>query len=193
MVLAALLTVLSLSPLDASARWRVEPAAVEVGEPFRLVLELEHGAEESLALLVPDELTLSDSWLVLGREETTSDGRTSTLAWRVVSLEPGERSLAADLSAFAFGEAVTRIQAGGTEVRVTSVLAEGEDEPRPLTGFEGELGAAPATGGFPWVVLSGALFVLAAPLVFLWLRRRRARGAAAREPTLEEQIGRAHV
>lgn len=191
MLLAALLA-LPLALADASARWRVEPATVEVGEPFRLVLELEHAADESPAALAPAELVLSDSWLVLGREETRSevraDGRTSTLAWRVVSLEPGERSLAEDLSGFAFGAGVARIQVGGALVSVASALAEGEDAPRPLTGFEGELGPAPEAGGFPWAISAGALVVLAALLTFFWLRRRRARGAPAPEATLEERL-----
>ncbi|MEQ1895271.1 MAG: DUF4381 family protein, partial [Planctomycetota bacterium] len=83
---------------------------------------------------------------------------------------------------------VARIQVGGALVRVASALAEGEDAPRPLTGFEGELGPAPEAGGFPWAIAAGALVVLAALLTFFWLRRRRARGAPAPEATLEERL-----
>lgn len=183
---------LALLPcLDASARWRVEPAAVEVGEPFQLVLELEHEAGEALTALVSGELALGDSWLVFGPAESRREGqarRETRLVWQVASLEPGERSLAEELSAFALGPAVTRIQTGEARVSVTGVLAEGEDAPRALVGGDGELGAAPETPGFPWAILAGALTVLAAPLVFLWLRRRRARVAPSVLRTPEERL-----
>jgi hypothetical protein len=192
-VLAALTLTLALAA-DASARWRVEPATgeVEVGEPFRLVLEVEHEPGTSAAELVPGELALSDAWLLLGREEVRSVAigarQRSLFTWSLAALEPGERALGEELAGFVLGPAVTRIQAGETRVQVRSVLAEGEDAPRPLAGFEGELGAAPEGSAFPWALVSGLALVVAVLFGWWWARRRRARARPAPLPSPEERL-----
>ncbi len=98
-MLAVLILAWSAPVLDgASARWRCEPAEVELGQPFELVLELEHSASAAGGELVAGELLLDESWLVLGEEpvrtERAGEGRLATRrAWRLASLEPGARSL----------------------------------------------------------------------------------------------------
>ena len=189
----SLLALACLLLLDAGARWRVEPASVEVGEPFELVLELEHGRDEVAAALTPGTLALDDSWLVLeslpARSAPVGERVRTTLAWRVASLEPGERSLGEALAGFAFGEGVTRIQAGEARLAVRGVLAEGEDSPRPLTGFRGELGPAPAADRDRLVPVLALVALLAALGGGAWgLARRRRRARVLPPPTLAERL-----
>lgn len=183
----SLLTLVTLLALEGGARWRVEPAAVEVGEPFELVLELEHGRTQAASALAPAELVLDDSWLVLERRaprsEAAGEGLRTLLAWRIASLEPGERNLAEALAGFAFGEGVTRIQAGEARVVVRGVLAEGEDAPRPLTGFAGELGPAPGAARSRLALGLALAALVAGAGLAAWARARRRR--APRAPQLD--------
>lgn len=192
--LAVLILAWGAPVLDgASARWRCEPAEVELGQPFELVLELEHSASAPGGELAAGELVLDESWLVLGEEpvqtERADEGRLVTRrAWRVASLEPGARSLGEALSRFALPEGVTRIQVGAAEVRVRGVLAEGEDAPRALRefpeDFAGSAEDVEVGSALPW--LFGAGVPLAAGAGWLaWRRRRRARAEAAPATTLE--------
>jgi hypothetical protein len=198
-VLAALLLTL-FPPGEASARWRCEPAAVEVGEPFELRLELEHPADVPGGTLVAGEPALDDSWLVLEREPARPSPAgapgektvRTVLAWRVVSLEPGERSLADALSAVALSGAVTRIQVGEARVEVRGVLGEGEDAPRPMRefpeGFAGESTAASGTSAW-WAWAGGVLVVATGAGAVLWRRALRARAAGARAATPLDRLG----
>lgn len=188
----SLLALVCATTLEAAARWRVAPASVEVGQPFELVLELEHARGEAVTELVPGELALDDSWLVLERRaprgEVAGERVRTTLVWSVASLEPGPRSLTEALAGFALGEAVTRIQAGDARLEVRGVLAEGEDAPRPMTGFEGELGPAPREGWSRWQLALALGTLLAALAGGLLLARRRRRAAPVPQPTSAERL-----
>jgi len=188
MFLALLLVALES---ETGARWSVRPSTVEVGEPFELVLELEHEREERSSALAPGEPVLDVSWLVLERRPARSEAAgtrvRTTHVWSLASLEPGERNLAEALAGYAFGEGVTRIQAGDARLRVTSVLAEGEDTARPMMGFEGELEGPPATRSrvLVWLALGAAC----AALLAWWLLRRRGKASApAAPPTSSERL-----
>jgi hypothetical protein len=179
---------------ETSARWSCEPDAVRVGEPFMLVLELEHDAGLGLRALLPRDLTLDESWVVLDSAPLASaslpGGRARTrAAWHVASLEPGERSLAEPLAGVALGEGVARIQVGDARVQVLGLLAEGEDVPRPLRGFpEGFAGATSGSGGGLSRALVAAglgLGVLVGVAYALWQRRRAQLGAAPAPSPLE--------
>lgn len=200
-VLAQLAALQGVGAGEVRARWSCEPQAVELGAPFALVLELVHPAalsarELSAGELALDELSLDESWVVLGEESSTSEREAdgmfrSRRAWRVSSLEPGERTLSGALSRIVLSERVTHIQVGEARVRVGAVLAPGEDAPRPLrefpAGFAGEDGSASAKPWILWLALSSALLAGAAGAV--WWRRRRLRRTVARPPTALERLG----
>jgi len=199
-MLIALAIALFASPCaqadEVRAQWRCEPEAVALGEPFELFLELFHPASVSAHELTTGTLALDESWVVFGELPVSSaagDGgevRTRR-AWRVASLEPGERALAEALSKLALSERVTRIQVGDARVEVSGVLAEGEDAPRPLRefpdGFGGRDEASEGPGWVGWIGL-GTVLLACAGGVLAW-RRRRARSSAARPATALERLG----
>ncbi len=172
--------------VDVRALWRCEPEEVELGEPFQLVLELFHPAGVSGRELAAGELALDESWVVLAQEAVTSaaqnDGSLHTRrAWRVVSLEPGERSLAEALARVVLSARVTQISVGAARVQVRGILAEGEDAARPLREFPPNFGggheAAARPGWIPLLVGSALLVAIGAG-AYVWRRRRGRRGAA---------------
>jgi len=181
--------VLALVPVlqEVRARWRCEPEAVAVGEPFALVLELEHPAELSARELAAGALSLDGAWVVLGEEPLAStplpDGTLrSRRAWSVAALEPGEHALADALSSFALSERVTRIQVGEAKVSVSGLLEKDEDAPRPLRefpdGFADESEGA-AAGLTRWWFAALGLVLAAGAGLMLWLRTRARRTAVA--------------
>jgi hypothetical protein len=195
-VLAALVLGFLAAPLaqdgEVRAQWRCEPGTVAVGEPFELVLELDHPASVSPGELTAGTPALDESWVVLGELPVTSaaegDGVRTRRAWRVASLEPGERALADSLSRVALAQRVTRIQVGDAHVRVSGILAEGEDAPRPLRefpdGFGGEDQAREGRGWIAWLAL--ALLACGAG-VLAWRLRRKT--FALRPATALERLG----
>lgn len=181
---------------EARARWLCEPDAVEVGEPFRLVLEVEHPLALSGPELVEGDLKLDESWATLGPAEVVSapaegGGVRTRRTWRVVSLEPGERDLGAELSAVKLSERVTRIEVGGAHVRVRGLLAEGENEPRPMREFPEGFAALGESGGRGWRALLLGLLGLAGlgALLVAWRRRRRRRSGVPTPPGPLERLG----
>jgi hypothetical protein len=202
-MLAALVLVLlavppgqaGVQPDEVRALWRCEPTEIGLGEPFELVLELTHPADVSGHELAAGALELDESWVVLGEEPVSSapaggGALVTRRAWRVASLEPGERVLSDALSQVALSERVTRIQVGEARVTVSGILAAGEDAPRPLREFPDGFGGADEPAGGPgwtsWLGLAAALVALGAGAL-AW-RRRRARRAAARPPTVLERL-----
>jgi hypothetical protein len=195
LLLAPVLARPSQADGEASARWRCEPETVAVGEPFELVLELEHVASLSARELAPAKLALDPSWVVLSAEPpastTSTDGRLATrCAWRVVSLEPGERALADALAGVSLGERVTKIQLGDAKVSVHGLLAEGEDAPRPAREFPDDFAAgaseARASRAALWLAL-GAV-VVAGAVAFAYFRQRARRRQAAPRATPIERL-----
>jgi len=192
-VLAALALTVA-GTLEASARWRCEPASVAVGQPFTLVLELEHDASASALELVHGEPAFDGSWVVLERRRARAvargDGASTTVVeWSVASLEPGERDLSAPLAGVAFAEDVTDVRVADAHLAVQGVLGSDEDAPRPLHEFpEGFVGAGedPTSSPLAWIVGS-AVAAVAAALVALVLRRRR-RTSRASMPTPLERL-----
>jgi hypothetical protein len=179
-----------------AARAACEPATVAVGEPLRLSLEVEHDAGSDVRALLAQPLDLDASWVLLEREiepprpDPAHPGRSlSRAVLSIASLEPGPRSLAAQLASAFHDQRLASFDASGAHVEVTSVLAEGEDSPRPLRGLPADFGAAAAGGGRAWTVwlLAGlaALVVLAAGALVLSRRGRRARRAAPADPLAE--------
>jgi hypothetical protein len=174
LVLATLDAASESAAPDVVARASVTPATVEVGEPFELVLELEHPG--GAALPATDELLdLDDAWVVLGGSrapgEPLAAGRSRTrFTFQVAALEPGARSL----PGLPFGVAPPALDVRG-------VLAEGEDAPRPLRDLRPPPPApAAATSPVPW--LAGVAALLAFGGLAWWRARRRSVPAPAPGP-----------
>ena len=176
---------------DVTARFSCRPDAVEVGEPFELVLELSHPREVSVFDALESDLELDATWIVLGEERHASEpdptdpgrGRTRRV-WTLASLEPSggaPRVLSEVLAGLVFRADVTRIETALARVDVTSVLGD-EDAPRPLAAFpEGFGREAPILERSPWVVAAGAATAFFWLLFLaLYLRSRRRRPAAPR-------------
>ena len=194
MIPALLLALLAQAdPADPSARWRCEPAEVEVGEPFRLVLELTGTLAADVEAALADELDLGESWAVLEprRANLALDGGATDrreLVWQVVSLEPGQRSLGEVLQGLL--PAGTAVDVAAAAVNVRGVLAEGEDLPRPLKEFPA--GFAEGEQKESSLVLFAGLAVLAlaalAALGWFLRARRRARTRPA-APSVFDRLG----
>lgn len=189
MLAAALIFVACALPAaqtaDVRAQWRCEPGEIQLGEPFQLVLELFHPAGVSGRELATGELALDESWVVLAEEPMSSaalegGGLRTRRAWRVASLEPGERSLGEALSRVVLSAGVTQIQVGAAHVRVSGVLAEGEDAARPLREFPEDFGGDDAVRGASWLpwLAAGALLLALGTGAFAWRRRKLRRGTA---------------
>jgi len=173
-----------------SARFRCEPTSVQVGEPFTLVLELEHPVGTSVFELGSAALELDGSWVVLdGRREAPvaapDSGRLVTRRlWRVVSLEPGQRTLADVVSALVADERVGSVNAAAANVEVNGLLGPEEDAPRPLLGFPAGFGRGPQVVMSPLrrAALGLAVLLWALLLVLAWRRWWRRRTPVAARP-----------
>lgn len=156
------------------ATLRAEPPEVQVGEPCRLVLEVDR--PEGATVRLPEGSPVpDDSWVVLdARKLERSEPTRLVASWKVMSLEAGERSLAT-LQVDVEGKDGTRkVEVAADPIRVLPALAEGEDAPRPMRGFRD----APASGaGRGRLVLVG-LAALLAIVAALYVRRRARRKAA---------------
>lgn len=188
-MIAGVLSLLALVAAPAqdegvTARFRCEPRRVEVGEPFTLLLDLEHPRGTSVFELGTDELALDGSWVVLdhARQAPVADPETGRMttrrSWRLASLEPGQRSLSEVVSALVLDERVESVDAAETNVEVVGVLGPDEDAPRPLRGFPPGFGQEPESILSPWrwAALVAALLFWSGVLFLVW-RRLRARRA----------------
>jgi hypothetical protein len=179
---------------DLVARAACEPPSVDVGEPFRVVIEIAHGEAIDVRGVLEKPLELGPSWVLLGREleppraDSADPARSiSRCVLSVASLEAGARSLAAELAGAFQDERLASFDASAAHVDVASVLAEGEDAPRRLHGLPDSFGASeePAgRGARPWIVaglLVGALALLVGAVHVVRRERARRRRAAASE------------
>jgi len=187
-----------LEPGDVQARFFCHPEKVEVGQPFRLILDFSHPPGTSVFDALENELELDDTWVVLGEERRASEPdpddaarRRTRRAWTIASLEPGDpapRVLSEALSRLIFSESVQRIETSLAVIDVTSVLGESND-PRPMAAFPNGFGRdAPILERSPWIVYTGlamaALWALF--LVLLLLRFKRKPRLETRTPPIQE-------
>jgi hypothetical protein len=180
----------------ARARWVDPPRAVELGAPFALVLEIEHASGDAPAV-APGELASDPAWAVLegGTPLALPDlvdprRRVSEVRWTVVALEAGTLALPAPALSYAAPEGGTPQDVAvesAHELEVAGVLAEGEDEPRPMPA---DLGVDEAARGSLWPAFAaGAVAALAAlAAVFVLRRARREPAPAPRPPTPLERL-----
>ena len=186
---------------EATLRAWCEPAEVVIGEPFDLYVDVVHPSEQRVFLDRPaegEEESLGDAWITLAERRVLQlpladePGRSLTQArWRFLALEPGEHELPTVGADLILGGAVERLEAGTFRLRVLPELAEGEDEPRPLTGFR-EPPEPVASPLRRWGLFTVALLFLLGARTLLRLARRIA-GADRREtagsgPTPRERL-----
>lgn len=190
-----------LDPGDLKVRFHTQPEVVEVGEPFALVLDIHAPTEASVRDAVVGEPVFDGSWVLLGERKPApfvdpddADRRVVRRAWDLVSLEPGTRSLTDALSGVTYSSDVKRIELGGASLMVSSVLEEGEDEPRPMRAFPPGFGEAPPQlGDSPWILALGILAVVFWGVVLALVARRFLSGrrrSAPTPPTPLEAFGR---
>lgn len=164
------------------ARFSIEPQEVEVGQPFRLTLRLEHPTAESVFDLKLNELQLDDSWVIFDKSRETAaglpdrPGRSRTLwHWSLASLDPGPRRLLNELISLVDDERVASVDASETAVEVLSVLGEGEAAPRPLRGLPEGFGSLTTAEESLWQRAWPGLvaFLLLCAGLALWRRLTR--------------------
>lgn len=182
---ALLAALLARAPADVVAHLRGEPAEVEVGEPCRFVLEVEHAAGATVKFpegdLVPD-----DSWALLEPRRITRPTPTRTVAsWTCLSLDAGERQLPAIRIDVGDADGVRKVDVDTGVLRVRPALAEGEDAPRPMRGFRAAPGGSSGRGRLVLVGAAALTALLAG--VFFWRRARR-KSAAAPVPTALDRL-----
>ncbi len=201
MLIALLLSAFAAVPQDGEprneeivARFYCTPDAVEVGEPFELVLDYSHPADVSVFNAVAGELKLDRSWVILDEErfparpDLDDAGRKRTLRrWRIASLQPSDttpRILSRVLSKLVFREDVKRIETSQARIQVMSVLGE-EDGPRPMAAFPEDFGReTPIFERSPLVVVVGGTMALLWSIFLYLLVRARRRSKGARVPAL---------
>jgi hypothetical protein len=161
--------------LQVVAVLRAEPAQAQVGEPIRLVLEVERPAGATVRLPDVDPIP-DDSWVVLdGKKLERSDPTRVVASWRVMSLEPGERKLATLSVDEETPEGTRKVEVQSDAIRVLPALADGEDAPRPLRDFRD---APPNAGaGRGRLVLLGLAAIIAAAIALAIRRRTRRKEA----------------
>jgi len=180
-----LAVLLARAPGDVVAHLRGEPAEVEVGEPCRFVLEVEHAAGATVKLpegdLVPD-----DSWVLLEPRKITHPTPTRTVAsWTCLSLEAGERQLPAIRIDVGDADGVRKVDVDQGLLRVRPALAEGEDAPRPMRGFRAAPESSAGRGRLGLVGAAALVALLAG--IFFWRRARR-QSAPAPVPTALDRL-----
>jgi hypothetical protein len=178
-VIAALL-------LQVSAVLRAEPAEVQVGEPCRLVLEVDRPAGTNVRLPDVDPVP-DDSWVVLEPRKLERSEPTRVVAsWKVLSLEAGDRELAKFSVDEETPEGTRKIDVQAAAIHVLPALAEGEDAPRPMRDFRDAPPNAAARRGR--LVLLGIAALVAAALAFALVRRARKKQVPVAEPTALDRL-----
>lgn len=179
MIAAALLYLAQSGPGEITARLRVEPAQVEVGQPMTWILEVEHPAGASVRLPEVDPVP-DDSWFLLeprriarSSPATPGGSQTTRATWKVLSLEPGERALPAIAVQVESNGVARSIEVEASTASVGSALQPGEDAPRLIRGFH----APPERGSGGRLGLALAALALLAAALLVWIRRRMRRKA----------------
>jgi len=178
---------------EVRTRLLVEPAEVELGRPFELVLEVRHPVSVEVALGGGEDVEeyLDGSWVLFGsrREPSRIDpddpgSRVTRRVWELASLEPGARTLPGAFVAAIVPAATEVLETATASVTVVSLLGEEEDGPRPLAGFAEDFGRSSTAderrGWLPWVLVLAGLVVIGA---LAWaLQRARSRPPAVAPP-----------
>jgi len=156
---------------DVSATVRADAATVEVGQPVRLEIAVEHPTGVRVELLTAG---VAEAWIFLEAGGTATipgpgDTATTRVTWTVCALEPLEGALPA-LVASIDGGAPELIPVASAGIAVVGLLGPDEDLPRPPLGFRDLPVPAAGRPWWPWALAAFALVLLVA-----WLLARRAR------------------
>ncbi|MEO2163259.1 MAG: hypothetical protein ABGY29_12105, partial [bacterium] len=149
----------------------ISPSQGAIGQPFEVVLELDHAIGAGLAMGGPD-LALDGSWVVLEGPEVTaplgSAGTLTRVRWSVMSLESGARSFPGLDLMLADG---AHLKVEGATLAIGAELGADEDAPRPLPAFQSveERAGALRLAHLGWALLA----LLLAAAWGLWLKKRR--------------------
>lgn len=171
---------------DVVAQLHAEPAEVEVGEPCRLVLEVEHPAGATVKLPASD-LVLDDSWVLLEPRRMSWPSATRTVAsWSCLSLDAGDRTLPALQIDVGDASGVRKVDVEAARLMVKSALASGEDAPRPMRGFRAPPESAAGRRGRQVLLGAAALALLAA--AYFLRRRLRRKAEPVRAPTALDRL-----
>jgi hypothetical protein len=157
---------------------RVEPEHPAIGQPFRYVLDVVARPGVEVVVAQPSERLGDFDILDFGVEPVAQrDGRSVvTRWWKLVGWSPGEHLIESPAVRYRLpGEDLRDAEGDPTRVVIPSVLGEAGEraELRDIKGPE------PVPRDLrPWYVAAAALAaLLAAILVWRWLRARRRRGA----------------
>lgn len=149
----------------------ISPPQGAIGQPFEVVLELDHALGAGLAKGGPD-WDLDASWVVLAGPEVItmagSGGTHTRVRWSVMSLESGARALPGLDLVLADG---VSLKVEGAALAIGAELGAEEDAPRPLPALQRVVERA---GPLRLAHLGWALLALVLAAVWgLWLRKRR--------------------
>ncbi len=180
----------ALATQDVAHEVRVEPAAVEVGQPFDVVCDVTHPEGARPRAVEPDFFG-SDPWVLFdARRELLADGATR-LVWTLACLEPGPETELPELGYSVLIDGRERVAfATGHTLAVAGVLAEGEDAPRPQVGFRSLAEEpAPAPAWRRWAVW-GAVLASTLLLVAVYFLARAWRAARRRPKPAPRPVAR---
>jgi hypothetical protein len=178
------------------------PEAVAIGEPFTLYLDILHDAKLRVLLDAPagggEDDQFGPSWVVLESRRVVrlplSDGTGRTLTqvrWRMFGVEPGDFEIPVIGADALTSGTVHRVDASVATIQVRPELAEGEDAPRPMVGFQPPPPAEDSPlGTIGLVVLGTVAFLFLTLLVLLvrWALWRKDAPAAKQAPSPESQL-----
>jgi hypothetical protein len=179
--MSAALLFLALAALggEPSARWVLDPAEAQIGQPVECRLEIR--APAGSAVLLPDkDPPLGPEWMLLEPRRVLRSERggqlSIDLSWRLFALEPAAQAPFALEIPVETGSGRVTLQPAAAELHVLPALHEGEDAPRPQKGFLPPPEAAPTHTWIGWTALG---LLVAGALVLLFYRRQPTPGLVA--------------
>jgi hypothetical protein len=180
--MSAALLLLALAALrggEPSARWVLDPAEAQIGQPLECRLEIR--APAGSAVLLPDkDPPLGPEWVLLEPRRVLRAERGGELAidlsWRLFALEPGAHAPFALEIPVETGSGRVTLQPAAAELHVLPALQEGEDAPRPQKGFLPPPESEPTHTWIGWTVLG---MLVAGALALLLYRRKPPPGLVA--------------